>query len=234
MKRKVFIDFEYTWIDNELSKNNEVIAMYILEEWKPLISRIYSSNKENTVWSFLVNGITKEMQKWQPKYDPKDILKVLGVDSVKQLAKEFVFYWFWIKTDQEKAFTWLDLFSSKLEYIDIQEIFHSNKKTAKQLIIHWDSLNVVSKLFLDKVPSHTTWEEVIIMKELLDLITSDEYKKHQTHLYIYVPYWFAKWMEIEDFVEENRRTADWIRFNNDNLYSRTLDYYCEIFGYDMW
>lgn len=64
MRRKVFIDFEYTWIDNELSKNNEVIAMYILEEGKPLIHRIYSSSKENTVWSFLVNGITKEMQKY--------------------------------------------------------------------------------------------------------------------------------------------------------------------------
>lgn len=122
---------------------------------------------------------------------------------------------------------------SKLEYIDLQEIFYSNKKTAKQLIIHWDSLNTVSKLFLDKVPSHTTWEEVICMKELFDLIKSDEYKKSQTHLYIYVPYWFAKWMKIEDFVEENRRTADWIRFNNNNLYSRTLDYYCELFGYDM-
>jgi hypothetical protein len=32
MKRKVFIDFEYTGIDNELSTDNEVIAMYLLEE----------------------------------------------------------------------------------------------------------------------------------------------------------------------------------------------------------
>ena len=71
MKRKVFIDFEYTGIDNELSTGNEVIAMYLLEEWKPLIAKIYSSDKENTVGSFLVNGITKEMQEWKPKYDSK-------------------------------------------------------------------------------------------------------------------------------------------------------------------
>jgi hypothetical protein len=30
------------------------------------------------------------------------------------------------------------------------------------------------------------------MKELLELITSDEYKKAQTPYYIYVPYGFAK------------------------------------------
>ena len=234
MKRKVFIDFEYTGIDNELSRNNEVIAMYLLEEWKPLIAKIYSSDKENTVGSFLVNGITKEMQEWQPKYNSKDILTALWVDTVYQLAKDFVFYWYGIKTDKEKAFIGLDLFFSDLEYIDVQELFHSNKKTAEQLIIHWDSLNVVSKLYLDKVPSHTTWEEVIIIKELFELITSDEYKKEQTKFYIYVPYGFAKWLKIEDFVEENRRTADGIRYNNDDLYSRTLDHYCELYDYDLY
>lgn len=234
MKRKVFIDFEYTGIDNELSTDNEVIAMYLLEEWKPLIAKIYSSDKENTVGSFLVNGITKEMQEWKPKYDSKEILTALWVDTVYQLAKDFVFYWYWIKTDQEKAFRGLDLFFSELEYIDIQELFHSNKKTAKQLIIHWDSLNVVSKLYLDKIPSHTTWEEVVIMKELLELITSDEYKKAQTPYYIYVPYGFAKWAEIKEFVENSRRTADGIRYNNDNLYSKTLDHYCNEVDYEIW
>ena len=117
---------------------------------------------------------------------------------------------------------------SDLEYIDIQEIFYSNKKTAEQLIIHWNSLNVVSKIYLNKIPSHTTWEEVVVMKELFELITSDEYKKEQTPFYIYVPYGFAKWMLIEDFVDMSRRTADWIRFNNNDLYSKTLDHYCDL------
>lgn len=228
MKRKVFIDFEYTGIDNELSKDNEVIAMYILEEWKPLVHRIYSSTKENTVGSFLVNGITKEMQEGKPKYNSKEILTVLWVDTVYQLAKNFVFYWYWTTTDKEKAFVGLDLSFSDLEYIDIQEIFYSNKKTAEQLIIHWNSLNVVSKIYLNKIPSHATWEEVVVMKELLELITSDEYKKEQTPFYIYVPYGFAKWMLIEDFVDMSRRSADWIRFYNDNLYSKTLDHYCDL------
>ena len=35
-------------------------------------------------------------------------------------------------------------------------------------------------------------------------------------------------MLIEDFVDMSRRTADWIRFNNDNLYSKTLDHYCDL------
>ena len=26
----------------------------------------------------------------------------------------------------------------------------------------------------------------------------------------------------------SRRTADWIRFNNNDLYSKTLDYYCDL------
>ena len=66
------------------------------------------------------------------------------------------------------------------------------------------------------------------------VVSSDEYKKEQTPFYIYVPYGFAKWMLIEDFVDMSRRTADWIRFNNNDLYSRTLDHYCELYDNEIY
>ena len=231
-KKKVFIDFEFTGLDNYLNDNNEVIAMSIKIEDKPLIFKVYSSEKENTVGSFLKNQITKEMQEGQPRYSSQEILNICWVQDSYELAEKYVFYWYWISTDKEKGFYWIDIYSSELEYIDIQETLHTNKKFAKDLIIHWDALDVVSVLLLNKPsPSHWNGEEIERIIDLYNLLEQPEIKKEQTHLYMYVPYGFAKGKEIEEFCYDNRNSADWIRYNNDNLYAMTLNFYCNKIDY---
>lgn len=227
-KIDVFLDFEFTWLDYYDVNDNEIISMsYIIWDWKPEY-RIYNSIKENTIWSFLINKITRDDQKWKPFFTQEEFLKEMKCETIEECIKKYRFIWYWIYTDFKKCFQ--EKFNIKFDnisYLDIKEELEINSLYDKKIIENWNSFEVACYLVLNELPnSHTETNEVELQKKLFEHLSKPEIKEHENYMRIheYVPFWPFKWKQIKDFIHENRKTADWIRHNNIHKFASSLDY----------
>lgn len=235
-KTVVFLDFEFTWLDYYENEDNEIISMsYIIGDEKPVF-KIYNSKKENVIWSYLINKITREDQDWKPYFSKEEFLKEMKCNSIEEVLEKYVFIWYWIYTDFKKCFQELfDLDFSQIDYIDLKEELEVNELYDLQMIKHWNSFEVACYLLFKEIPEwHTETHEVELQKRMFEHLNQPEIIKHRYDNWIhkYVPFWIFKWKDINAYIYENRRNADWIRFNNIHQFANSLDFLINSMGYD--
>lgn len=230
-KTIVFLDFEFTWLDNSLKSDHEVIWMsYIIGDQKQEY-RIYNSNTENTVWSFLVNKITREEQSWKPFFSKEEFLKEMKCENLKEFIEKYKVYWYWISTDILKAFRQVVLKGEVCDvkeaffdnYNDLKEMVETNSLYEEKLIINGNSFDVACKIVLDKFCEWHTWtNEIILMKEMFEKLQIPEIKQNQNTYYTYMPYWHVKGMKLEEYVRLYSYSAQKFVENNSWLLADSI------------
>ena len=63
---------------------------YIIGDEKPVF-KIYNSKKENTIWSYLINKITREDQDWKPYFSKEEFLKEMKCNSIEEVLEKYIF-----------------------------------------------------------------------------------------------------------------------------------------------
>lgn len=227
-KTIVFLDFEFTGLDYlYIKSNNEIIWMsYIIWDWKPEY-RIYNSKKENTIWSYLINKITRKDQEWKPFFSQEEFLKEMKCETIEECLEKYIFVWYWIYTDYQKCFK--EVFNinfSDISYIDLKEELELNDLYDQEMINHWNSFEVACYLIFNEIPKwHIETHEVEFQKRMYEHLNKQEIKNHRYKDWVhrYVPFWIYKWKDIHNFIYDNRKQADWIRYNNNHKFARSLD-----------
>ena len=213
--KNVIIDFEFTGLDNNFITDNEIIWMSFLDiETKEKNSFIFDSKKENWIWSFLVNEITREKQNWKEFFSKEFFEKIFWKDF-----ENIKFVWFWNKSDEKM----LKKYWISISIIDIQDNLRKMVEYEEQLASNGSSLETCYFIVLWKrlKHKHTSTFEVESMFKIFKKMFKNMVKEYLE----YVPYWPFAGMLIEDFVLENRKMADGYRYNNSDSYAESLDHH---------
>lgn len=244
MKRFI-IDFEFTWLDNSLKSDNEIISMSILDIDNPEKKNcyIFSSDTKNTIGSYLINRITPEDQEWKPKFSWEIFFNILQEYWVNKW-EELELYWFWISTDldmlrryniliwyhfkwmyesrfAEDPFTYIDLQSQMRLSVDSEY----NRIYEEDMIINWCGLEVCYQLVTGKefIGTHVCTDEVEAILDIYNIVS----KQDKSDYLSYVPFGYMKGQTIQHVIMYNRSSVDWYRFNNDDLLSETYNDYID-------
>jgi hypothetical protein len=70
-------------------------------------------------------------------------------------------------------------------------------------------------------PKHNGTEEVELIKSMI----KETWLEEKRNLYTLYPWWFMAGMPLSEYCVDYRRNADWYRYNNNNLLSKSLDNY---------
>lgn len=221
-KTNLIIDFEFNGLprynfDPEISQ----IKIYNTETSVSVVKNFRTRNKA-TIGSLLVTGPIKGKN----FFSKEEFLKVIKAVTNKPL-EQINFVGFSNKTDREI----LSQYDIDISFIDIQEIL-MRSKYEKLLAHNGRSMEtcyaIIFKEFIS--PSHNGEEELIPLIKMWEVAKNLRKKKFLT---VY-PWGQEAGMPLDIYCEENRRRADGYRYNNNDILSSSLDYYCEEIDICRW
>lgn len=222
MKYNIIIDIEFTGLDNEHVKDNEIIQLkaHCVETGKDIVKN-FNTKKHLTAYSFLchrVNGYDKA-----PYFDAIWYLGIIGHlttnegHEFKNEQKDITFWGFSPKMD----ILMLKKYGIEIGISDIKEVFQKSKY-AYRLATEGNNLECTYYIVTGKVPnisSHDGIDELNIIKELYHIAQITETEPYMT----IVPFGFCAGMPIEQYFSEYRRNADGYRYNNTDAFAAALD-----------
>lgn len=239
---RLIIDFEFTWLDNKVTQDNEIISMSIINiDTKKKWNYIFDTKKENELWSFLINWISRKDQLWKKKFSDSifmDILFEYCKDKnwkfeFNEKEDKLILYWFWISTDKMMLEKYIKNFEKTItkDYKDIQDLIRiSNCKDIRwvdiefSMAMNWCSIETTYFLLTwKKIKSHSWTYEIEALLELFK--KCDIENVDTTKFYEYVPFWVFKWMKIKDYAFLYERNAFWYMSSNDDRFSDSISEY---------
>lgn len=212
-KRRIIIDFEFTWLDNSFIKDNEIISMSYFDIDKKISKVFYfSTNKKNTVTSFLKNGITEEDQKDNPLFSKNFFLNTIDIENSD-------IYGFGTSSDKKM----LAKYDINFEYKDDIQAMLRKTKYEETIAKEWRSFESCCYIVLNEIFNqvHKWTYEVDKMYDLFQIAT----KLREERILKYVPYGGYAWMLIEDFVKENPERA--LSFAQEKDFKEAINQYLE-------
>jgi hypothetical protein len=215
MKNKIIIDLEF----NGLYRYNFV----------PEITQVKMKNLTNGL-SICKNFKTYKKGVGRPFYgEIKGDVYFSNKEFEKLLNKiggtlKDIFYGFSIKTDKRLLASY-EIYLG--EYQDIQEHLMLKKKYEKEMAYGGRSLEYCYFMITGVVTTvdHNSIKELELIQKCYEATRG----KKMEYLTIF-PWGDDAGTPLEEYCSNNRRRADGYRFNNDDILSSSLDYYCE----DIW
>lgn len=214
---KIIIDLEFTGLDNDFIKDNEVIELKMknLTNGKTFIKNYYSEKRLSA---------HAQLEHKVERYDGDKFNKMEFIDAMCLIGAEFSDEYIGFSPQMDEKM--LQKYGVSIYDIkDIKEMIMLSKHEDR-LACEGRGLEECYLIVTGKAPdisSHKGIGELLLIEELYNESINLEQKDHLT----VVPWGFAAGMPIEDFVSENRRNADGYRYNNDDIYASALDLYIE-------
>jgi hypothetical protein len=219
--KEIIIDFEFTGLDNNFITDNEIIQMKgkCIDNGNTICA-MFGSNVPSGAGAYLKHRIGKvEAPLFSNHLYWENIGKLLNNKN-----GDFDLIGYSIKRDiamlKKYDIIHIDNDNTMENYIDIVDIL-STSRYEKILAREGKAMETAYYIVTGKVPNlkdHGGIQEVQMLEELY-LAVKDE---PRNEFMKYVPYGPFAGMPIDDFVMENRRMADGYRFNNEDLYARSL------------
>lgn len=213
-ERKILIDLEFTGLDNTFINDNEIIQvkLFDLDNNKQIIKNFYSKKKltAHVQLEHLVERYENE-----PIFSLEEFEKMLT-----ELASdsEFNFYGFSIEKDIEM----LDKYGIKLNIIDIKKHFQKSN-FAYRMATEGHGLEECYLIIVGEHPpksNHADFSEMFLIKALYDKMNEVEADEFLS----IVPFGHCSGMDIKQYVIDYRKQADGYRYNNNDDFSRSLDF----------
>lgn len=219
--KEIIIDFEFTGLDNNFITDNEIIQM----KGKCLnnglsICAMFGSNIPSGAGAYLKHRIGRVDA---PLFSNNLYWENIG-RMLNNIHCDFNLIGYSTKRDiamlRKYGIIDIDNDNTMEEYIDILDILCTSKYE-EQLAREGRSLETAYYIVTGKVPNlkyHGDIKEIELIEEMY-LAVKDE---PRNEFMKFVPYGPYAGMPINDFIMDNRRMADGYRFNNEDLYARSL------------
>jgi len=225
------IDFEFTGLDSEYIREHEIMEtkIGICNDKFELISRhcwTHKTNRENSIGSFLVNGITKDMQtsdvfsnKWF-----NETLTELGVikQNNSDRKTKIKLFGFGIKQDKVMLKKY-NVDVSEIVYTDIQELLGLSEEHEQDMVENGRSLETCHAIVTgnpSQCDHHGTDELDWISDIGQEILRVKPLKEH----YKFMPWGRFRGMPLSDYVSKNRRAADGYRYNNNDVLANSMNH----------
>lgn len=210
--KQIIIDFEFTGLDNNFITDNEIVQM----KGKCLDNGIAICKSFDTK---IPSGAGAYLKHRIGKIDGDFFSRLYYWENITRMAQGDSFELIGYSTKRDIAM--LKKYDiTEPDYIDILDILCTSKYE-EQLAREGRSLETAYYIVTGKLPNlkdHGGIQEIELIEEMY-LAVKDE---PRNEFMKFVPYGPYAGMPINDFIMENRRMADGYRFNNEDLYSRSL------------
>lgn len=211
-KQKIIIDFEFNGLPRYCFRPEIAqVKMKNLTNGKSVCENYKTHNKGfGRGYYGLIKG-----ERYFSKKKFYELLKEINASD------KDAFYGFSIGTDKEVLY-YYDLKLST--YVDIQELLMLKKKYEHQMAMGGRSLEFCYYLVTKEVVTidHNTADELAIIERLFYATRG----KKQKYLTVY-PWGEEAGMPLDEYCYCNRRRADGYRYNNNNILTKSLDYYID-------
>lgn len=221
MTEKIIIDFEFTGLDNQFIKDNEIVEvkMHSLNTGKNY-HKIFDTKKKIDAGALVktkINqiGATDLFDAYQFQ---------LELSRLTSFDTKFVELIGWgISQD----ILMLEKYGCKIDkklYFDVQSMLRLTS-FEQRMAIEGSSLECCYYYLTGNIVDiqHNGIYELKYINDLYQYVMSQKLNQ----LLNYVPWGAFAGMHISDYVLQERRKADGYRFNNNDLFSRSLDYAIE-------
>ncbi len=211
--KQIIIDFEFTGLDNNFITDNEIVQM----KGKCLdtgvsICAVFNSKIPSGAGAYLKHRIGKVDN---PLFSRNEFYSNIG--TLLDVGEGCDLIGYSIKRD----IAMLKKYEiANYPNIDILDILCTSKYE-EQLARQGRAMETAYYIVTGKLPNlkdHGGIQEIELIEEMY-LAVKDE---PRNEFMKFVPYGPYAGMPINDFIMENRRMADGYRFNNEDLYSRSL------------
>ena len=230
-KINCILDCEFTGLDNGYIDDNEIISIsyLIFDDEKNIIEKWYknfSSKKENSVWSFLVNGLKKSDLPENFFFNKEKFMEIFKNYDIDD---DINFIFFAESMDKKMLAKYGIYFIDNTE--DVQENMRLCRKYEEKMAREGSSLECCYFYIFEKkleIKHNKTFE----VEKIFEMILEDEKIMARSSCddsyFNFYPFGYWAWMPLYEFCEENRKNADWYRYNNNDILSCSLNYCCDI------
>lgn len=211
--RRIILDLEFTGLDNDYIKDNEIISLSWLdmdtgEKW----SYLYGATRSITTGASFITWITDEKIKGLPLFSAETFFALFDTVNCE-------FYGFGNSTDQKM----LGKYGIWIDFVDLQWEMRKNTQYEEKMALEGCSFEccyfyATGKKF-QKLHSETN--EVEAMFELYNKLQEADASVKKDFISI-VPFGRFAGMSIEQVVLEERRFADGYRYNNNDPFADAL------------
>ena len=218
----VIIDFEFTGLYNVVHT--------------PEIVQVLAMNVDNGEW-FITNFCSKtpmtagalvccggvDPTAGASRYFSAEVLYDLLEREIGANPTTDHFYGFNINTD--KAVLFNEYGVEFANYTDLNDLCMLNDELEFRMAVEGRSLECVYYMITGGVrtANHGTFAELAMIKTIYDYVVDENGEIKPTNEFLhYVPWGEYAGMTILEYVQRYRRRADGYRFNNDNLFARSM------------
>ncbi len=231
--KKAILDLEFNGLPNYIFKT-EICQVLLrnLENGKTVI-RNFKTNTPMTAGALVCCGGNDWSTKGEVLFSKEEFEKLLAEVGFTP-EDNIVFFGFGTKTDREilqsysihlrDYYNWIN--TPKYQIVDLQELCRLQEELEKDMIGS-ASLEAVHYLIYKeiKTPVHGTEEELDLIHDIYNYLLicrQDKWLSYRESLK-YVPWGQYAGMDIYEYVFYYRRQADGYRYNNNDIYARSLN-----------
>jgi len=216
-KIPVIIDLEFTGLDNQFIRDNEIIQVKMMNiKNRRKVCRNFNSQKSLSAYNKLRHRVDRYID--EPYFSESEFEKMLNTINVS--IDDAVFYGFGTSMDIKM----LQKYNIYISIIDIREHFQKTEY-AYRIATEGSGLEevylIVTGKYPDKKISHSDVSELLLIKKLYDKMLETPTSEYME----IVPHGFAAGMKIRDYVEKYRRQAEGYMYNNHDEFSRAIDHF---------
>ncbi len=224
MIEKIIIDLEFTGLDNQFINDNEIVEVKLMSlNTSKTACKIFDTKKKIDAGALIK---TKINQVGATDLFSKEEFHVL-VESIKSTTYTDVEFILWRVSLDIKMLGKYDISIPKIT--DVQELLRLTS-LEQRMAIEGSSLECCYYYLTNNIVDiqHNGIDELKYINELYQhILFKYVIPEKLNQLLNYVPFGAFAGMPISDYVIQERRKADGYRYNNNDLFSRSLDYAIE-------
>lgn len=214
--KKVIIDFEFTGLDNTYINNHEIIQVkaYDIQTGKSLCKN-FSSTTPISAGAYVKTGIRIYSQ--APKFSKEEFLSLCAELSIED--NSVCFFGYSISQDIKM----LNKYGISIpNYFDIKDSYLLSVEYEERMSKEGSSLESLYYIVFNRLPN-SNHGDASELKPIVELYTNIPNLTHKETLE-FVPHGHCSGMPIQEYFSNYRKQADGYRYNNNDLFAKSLHY----------